>query len=152
MFGRSNVLPCLSQSKFISADALLRHRGNALWLILINQNDLASFNKSDNRSGLGYYRRWEPLLKVCWQTGPPRFRNGPPDTNKWPSWQQLMALLIQTNGPPGIYKWPSWYIQMALPGINQFLFWEGHLFIPGGPFVVARRACLLVITKAPSNN
>ena len=29
MFGRSNVLPCLSQSKFISADALLRHRGNA---------------------------------------------------------------------------------------------------------------------------
>ena len=31
MFGRSNVLPCLSQSKFISADALLRHRGNAQW-------------------------------------------------------------------------------------------------------------------------
>ena len=32
---------------------------------------------------------------------------------------------------------------MALPGINQFLLWEGHLFIPGGPFVVARRASLL---------
>ena len=54
-----------------------------------------------------------------------------------------MALLAATNGPPDTNKWPSWYIQIALPGINQFLLWEGHLFIPRGPFVVARRASLL---------
>ena len=44
MFGRSNVLPCLSQSKFISADALLRHRGNAH-----NASDALAMNtKADN--------------------------------------------------------------------------------------------------------
>ena len=36
----------------------------------------------------------------------------------------------------------SKYFVVLLPGISQILLWEGHLFIPGGPVVVARRASL----------